>query len=96
MFGIIVYFGTRVNSNIINPDGNRHSPKLATCNIPPSMFYYFPPPSNIEICFRWLSGMEGESLCLIPYGSTHMLTDIENAIRLGSSVLLEVPPSLPC
>ena len=35
MFGIIVYFGTRVNSNIINPDGNRHSHKLATCNIPP-------------------------------------------------------------
>ena len=28
MFGIIVYFGTRVNSNIINPDGNRHSPNI--------------------------------------------------------------------
>ena len=38
----------------------------------------------------WLLGLEKENLAVIPYGSVHMLTDIENAIRLGTSVLLEV------
>ena len=39
---------------------------------------------------HWLLGLEKENLTIIPYGSVHMLTDIENAIRLGTSVLIEV------
>ena len=39
---------------------------------------------------QWLLGLEKENLTIIPYGSVHMLTDIENAIRIGTSVLIEV------
>ena len=39
---------------------------------------------------HWLLGLEKENLTIIPYGSVHMLTDIENAIRIGTSVLIEV------
>ena len=39
---------------------------------------------------HWLEGLEKDNLAIIPYGNVHMLTDIENAIRLGTSVLVEV------
>ncbi|KAL5256854.1 hypothetical protein ACHWQZ_G011949 [Mnemiopsis leidyi] len=42
---------------------------------------------------HWLLGLEKENLTIIPYGSVHMLTDIENAIRIGTSVLIEGVPN---
>ena len=39
---------------------------------------------------QWLLGLEKENLTTVMYGNPHLLTDIEHAIRLGTSVLIEV------